>query len=92
MAVIGESDQGANLRLESRKNAGVILNVSERLVDDAVKVQREATPEVVQAVETGQLAVSAAAKLADAAADVQKRVLERRGSSPAVIRWHSSFR
>lgn len=37
----------------SQKQAGDMLNVSERTVERAAKVQREATPEQVKAVEQG---------------------------------------
>jgi len=47
----------------SQAQAAEMLNVSERTVRDAKKVQREAAPEVVKAVDTGELTVSAALPL-----------------------------
>jgi hypothetical protein len=37
--------QAANLQLASRRKAGVMLNVSERLIADAATVRRTAAPE-----------------------------------------------
>jgi hypothetical protein len=48
----------------AREKAAAAVSVSPRLVESAVKVTREATPEVVEAVKRGEVAVSAAAKQA----------------------------
>ncbi len=49
-------------RGEAREKAAAAVNVSPRLVADAVKVAREATPETVEAVRQGKTTVSAAAR------------------------------
>ena len=58
------SDQAANLPVGpiSQLQAATALNASERSVRDAVKVIREGAPEIIQAVDQGRLAVSAAVK------------------------------
>jgi hypothetical protein len=48
----------ANLQEVSQSQAATMLNVSERLVADAVKVLRQAAPEVVRAVDAGLLVVA----------------------------------
>jgi hypothetical protein len=60
----------------STAKAAETLNISERLVRHAKKVQAEARPEVIQAVETGRMAVSAAAKLAEQPEKVQRAVVQ----------------
>jgi hypothetical protein len=54
-------DLSANLRqgdkAKSSEQAAQAVNVSPRSVENASKVLREGTPELVQAVETGQVAV-----------------------------------
>ena len=52
-------DQAANLPLEtSQTETANLLNVSKRSVASAKKVETQAIPEVVQAVEAGKLPVS----------------------------------
>lgn len=67
----------------SRDDAAKIANVSPRLVQDAKKVQAKASPELVRAVETGKVAVSAAAKLVDKPDDVQRAVVAKIESGEA---------
>jgi len=71
------SDQAACSPLVSQADAGKRVGVSERSVRDAVKVLNEAAPEMVKAVDTGVLPVSAAAKLVDKAPDFQRRVVKK---------------
>jgi hypothetical protein len=56
----------ANLREQAHgkatEKAAAAVNVSPRSVESALKVSREAKPEVVEAVKRGEVAVSAAAK------------------------------
>lgn len=59
----------------SQAEAADILNVSHRSVKTAAKVQREAIPEVVEAVEKGELAVSAAAEIAALPIEEQKAII-----------------
>ncbi|MNN97340.1 hypothetical protein D3C81_2164870 [compost metagenome] len=58
-------NQSANLHFEkatSVEQAASMLNVSERSVKHAKKIQREATPEVNKAVDRGELSLNAAVK------------------------------
>lgn len=57
------SDQNANLHLD-RAGAAAMLNVSPRSVATAAKVLDEGAPELVAAVERGEVSVSAAADVA----------------------------
>jgi N6-adenosine-specific RNA methylase IME4 len=50
----------------SQTEAAEMLNVSRRTVQTAAKVQEKAAPELQQAVETGKVAVSTAAEIAEA--------------------------
>lgn len=61
---------------DARDQAGAALNVSGKSVDMASKVIKKASPEVVKAVETGKLAVSKAAKIADLPKDQQVAAME----------------
>ncbi|OPK06779.1 hypothetical protein BZ163_29695 [Pseudomonas sp. VI4.1] len=44
------------------KQAAQVMNVSERSVYSARKIQREATPDVIEAVEQGRMSLNAALK------------------------------
>jgi hypothetical protein len=64
----GRPEKDANLHDKtSRAQAAKMLNVSTRSVASASKVRSKGTPELAQAVEQGNLAVSVAAKVAIAA-------------------------
>jgi len=65
------------LQKVSRPDAADRLNVSERLVTYATRVIEEGAPELIGAVERGELAVSAAATLARLPADTQREVLTK---------------
>lgn len=65
-------NQTANLPNDT---AAKILNVSERSVRTAKQVHATGTPELVKAVETGEMAVSAAATLAKYPEQIQNEVL-----------------
>lgn len=65
----------ANLPV-TQAEAGTRLRVSERSIRHALAVLDGAAPEVLAAVETGQLVVSAAAELARLEKDEQREVLE----------------
>lgn len=74
-------DLSANLRqgekAKSSEQAAQAVNVSPRSVENASKVLREGTPELVQAVEQGQVAVSTAALIAEAPAHEQKEIVAK---------------
>ena len=65
------SDQAADLPLVSQAEAARLLKVSERTVRSAKKVLDHGTPELIEAVERGEMSVSRAADLAVAAAPRQ---------------------
>jgi hypothetical protein len=67
----------ANLQKVAQTDAATLLNVSPRSVASAVKVHKVATPELVDAVDQGKIAVSAAAKVAQRDATIQRAVVER---------------
>ncbi|UVK44846.1 hypothetical protein BPNPMPFG_000311 [Mesorhizobium sp. AR07] len=56
------SDQAENLPLVTQKQAAELLNTSDRNIRTAATVQRDASQELIAAVEGGKVAVSAAAK------------------------------
>jgi protein gp37 len=60
----------------SRDKAAEVANVSGRSISDASKVIKNGAPELVQAVEQGQIAVSTAATIAQLPKAEQKRVVE----------------
>jgi hypothetical protein len=68
------------LRKVSQKSQGessALLNVSRESTQQARKVLDRGTAELAAAVDAGQVAVSAAAQLADKPAEVQRRVIEQ---------------
>lgn len=65
----------ANLHT-SQSEAAEMLNVSRRTVIDAVKVIEEAQPEIIELCDAGLMAASAAASIADAPVEFQKKVSE----------------
>lgn len=70
------SEQSAQVRsvTPTQEQAAALLNVSERSVQHASKVQREGTSELARAVEDGVVSVKAAATLVDLPPDEQRRV------------------
>ena len=82
------SDQTANLQFETtRAEAAEKLNVSERSVNTAKKVQREGAQELVDAVQQGEVSVSAAAKIAAYDEEEQKEIVDeiKHGAKPAEV-------
>jgi hypothetical protein len=70
----------------SQADAAKLLNVSAASVERAAVVRREGAPELVEAVERGEIAVSSAAAIAKTTPDEQKRIVElpateRRGAA-----------
>jgi N6-adenosine-specific RNA methylase IME4 len=72
-------DQAANLPVGpvSQLQAATALNASERSVRDAVKVLREGAAEIIQAVDQGRLAVSAAVKAVTLPREQQQEIARR---------------
>jgi len=78
------SNQAANLPLEiPQDTAARLLNISNRSLRHAKAVQRDGTPELITAVERGDVAVSTAAELTRLPAEEQRQVLTK---SPEEIR------
>jgi len=61
----------------SQPDAAELLNVSRRSVQRAVAVQRDGTPELIAAVDAGDVSVSAAAEVATLPEDEQREVVAR---------------
>lgn len=76
MAAHRPDEKSANLQT-SQDVAAKRLNVSTRSVADAVKVKREAAPELRTAVEQGHIAVSIAAKAVTLPPDDQREIAEK---------------
>ena len=76
----GRPGKDANLHLKesvSRSQAAELLHVSPRTVANAKKVETEAVPEVVDAVESGKIPVSLAATIAEAPPEKQREVIAK---------------
>lgn len=71
------TEQTANLQDATRAQAADTLNVSERTVNTAKKVQREGSPELIEAVEQGKVSVSAAADVATLRKEEQADVVAK---------------
>lgn len=72
-----KSDQAANWRDVSQEQAAKLLNVGERSIQRAKKVLNEGVPELIQAVEQGEIAVSAASKIAELPKPEQEEILRK---------------
>lgn len=73
-------DNSANLRTS---DAAAMLNVSERSVETARKVEREGAPELIEAVETGEASVSAAALVVTLPKEEQAEIASMGGRAVA---------
>ena len=71
-----KSDQDANLHVD-RARAAEMLNVSPRTVAAAAKVKDDGAPELVAAVESGKVSVSAAATLSEAPKERQAEIVAK---------------
>jgi len=89
------SVQAANLPLETTARAAEMLNVGERSIRNARTVIEQGSPEIADAVVTGKVAVSTAATLTHAPAEVQRDLVAaldttdeqaRREAERAIIR------
>lgn len=85
-------DQAESLPLEPRSapvsqaDAAGLLNVSDRSIRTARKVQSEAAPEIVRAVERGDLSVSLAAKAAGLPKQDQAEIIDKAPDKAALRR------
>ena len=67
----------ASMQKVSQPEAASLLNISTRIVASASKVKTEAIPEVIDAVKSGKISISAALDLAEAAPDKQREVIAK---------------
>jgi N6-adenosine-specific RNA methylase IME4 len=70
------AEPSANLPKVSQPAAAKTLSISERALRHAQRVQEHGAPELVRAVERGQLAVSAAEKATRLSPEIQRRIAE----------------
>jgi N6-adenosine-specific RNA methylase IME4 len=70
-------EHSANLQKVSVAQAAELLNVSERSVHSAGKVLDHGTPELVKAVESGRVSVSAAADVAELPKEEQREIVAK---------------
>jgi N6-adenosine-specific RNA methylase IME4 len=70
-------EPSANLQKVSVSKAAELLNVSERSVHSAGKVQREGTPELRTAVQAGRVSVSVAADIAELPKEQQREIVAK---------------
>jgi ParB-like chromosome segregation protein Spo0J len=75
-----KSDQAANLPVETQAEAAKLLNVSERSVRDGRKVLDHGQPELVQAVDRGEIAVSKAREIAELPPEEQAEAVKPRSA------------
>lgn len=80
------SEQAANLPLVTQAAAAEMLNVGERSVRSAVKLQAEAPAEVVQAVERGAVSLNLAAQVAALPEPEKAAVIEAVAAQPEQAR------
>lgn len=71
------SDQAANLPVVTQSEAARLMNVSERSIRSAGQVLDHGAPELVAAVERGEVSVSAAASVAEAPKERQVEIVAR---------------
>lgn len=67
----------ANLQSQTRADAAKLLNVSERSVNSAKRVQTHAAPELAEAVSAGRVSVSAAADVAELPQEQQREIVAK---------------
>lgn len=68
----------ANLQVTpTQKEAAKTLNISERTISDARKVQQRASKEIIASVDRGDMAVSVAAKLTDKPKEMQREIIKK---------------
>jgi hypothetical protein len=84
-------------RRQSRDDAAAAVNVSPRLVESAAKVQKNGTPKLVEMVDAGEVAVSAAESVACLPESEREAVVAegppgRRGYSHCIYPPRGSFR
>jgi N6-adenosine-specific RNA methylase IME4 len=70
-------EPSANLRKVDQASAAALLNVSERSVTSAHAVREHGDPELVRAVEAGQIKVSVAADIATESPEQQREIVAR---------------
>ncbi len=81
----------ANLHLLKRAEAASLLNVSPRSVATAKKVEEQAEPELVEAVASGQVSVSAAAVITELPPETQQYAAANPKEAPAIAANHRAL-
>ena len=76
-SVVADLPQPIHEALRARDDAAKMLNVSPRLVSEAKRVAEKGVPELVAAVESGEVSVSAAASVARRPVEEQKAIVEQ---------------
>jgi ParB-like chromosome segregation protein Spo0J len=71
----GEKKANAQIGAFTESEAAKLCNVGKRTVQKAKKVQRSATPEVVEAVKSGELSLESAANIAENPPEKQRHLL-----------------
>ena len=83
------TDLGASLRPSERGkasgHAAKIVNVSSRSVESANKVKRDGVPELTEAVKTGKISVSSAARIADLPPDDQRTIVSLEDKRDSIV-------
>lgn len=89
----GRPNKDANLHdcSVSRSEAASLLNVSPRSVATAKKVEEQAEPELVEAVASGQVSVSAAAVITELPPETQQYAAANPKEAPAIAANHRAL-
>ena len=80
------SNAGNQEKIKSREKAAEALNVSGRSIQDAIKVRTNGAPELISAVNAGQVSISAAAQVASLSKDEQINAVKTPGGVKAAAK------
>lgn len=73
----GQKKKGASFEAASQEDAAYLLNVSRSSVQRAARVKNEGAPELVAAVHSGVVSVSAASQAVELDADTQRAIVQQ---------------
>jgi len=88
-SVVGDGVSNAGVKqecLKTRDKAAETLNVSGRSIQDAIKIRTKGAPELISAVNAGQVSVSAAAQVASLGKDEQANAVKTPGGVKAAAK------